>query len=1148
MVLGLRTKNRKGTSIQVDYLVHIQEIKPWPPSQSLKSLRSVLLQWENGDRNIGSTSPAVPSLGSGVGDGKIEFNESFKLPVTLSKAVSVKGGDVDIFLKNCLEFNLYEPRRDKTVKGQLMGTVIIDLADYGIVNEPISISAPMNCKRSFRNTAQPVLFVKIQPFDKDSSSSLSRENLSKETSLDKDGRESVSALINGEYAEESEIASFTDDDVSSHSSLTISSSVFEASAGSPPQNDEGISYGTDQMWAPACTFACTSYAVVAIELQNGSEAVKDSTASGGREPALPSDPVPTKSEVEPVSVAYKHLNGSSPHSSSIDRSSDLGGPVNDHSSLSNFLERSLLSIPKQSVTRSVQSSSSSIAYEGIEEQSNNSMGRFDRDYLAQEVHEKVANGRNKIKDSAQEPIQEIITDNISAKVASSNAGLQENEKQDYASSAASHVNGEDDGKAWRQSRNGPDAAATNHGFKPGLMEDENREKQEENGQDEQIMEERRHSTEDDQLDKFSRDSSRKQVLSGSHSVIFSRGTLGMKGDISSSDGLKHVKSVRSPLDLAKNNGSISDDQIMEEVQEINVLEYGHNGARNFSTNERKDAKVVSRGIRNKFSDNKVQQLERKIEMLEGELREAAAVEVGLYSIVAEHGSSTNKVHAPARRLSRLYFHAYKERSQTRRASAARSTVSGLVLVAKACGNDVPRLTFWLSNSVVLRTIISQAIGDQLPLSAGPCIETNDGRKGNDSSSSLLKWKEYSPSKKEKIRVTENFDNWEDPHTFTTALEKIEAWIFSRIIESVWWQTLTPHMQSVAGKPSNRSMGSSSRKTYGRKYNLGDQEQGDFSLDLWKKAFKDSCERLCPIRAGGHECGCLPVLARLVCLYVLFFYDCAQVMEQCVRRLDVAMFNAILRESDDEIPTDPVSDPISDSKVLPIPAGKSSFGAGAQLKNAIGNWSRWLTDLFGIDDDSSPKDENGLENEDIQEFESSLKPFHLLNALSDLMMLPKDMLLNGSIRKEVCPAFGALLIKRVLNNFVPDEFCPDPIPEVVLQALDSEDPLETEEETITNFPCNATPTVYSPPSAASLAGFIGEVGSQSQLRRSRSSVLRKSYTSDDELEELDSPLSSIIIDSIRASPTSTIPNWMPRGNSGRNAVRYQLLREVWRDGN
>lgn len=58
------------------------------------------------------------------------------------------------------------------------------------------------------------------------------------------------------------------------------------------------------------------------------------------------------------------------------------------------------------------------------------------------------------------------------------------------------------------------------------------------------------------------------------------------------------------------------------------------------------------------------------------------------------------------------------------------------------------------------------------------------------------------------------------------------------------------------------------------------------------------------------------------------------MEQCVARLDVAMFNAILRESAHEIPTDPISDPIVDSKVLPIPAGDLSFKSGAQLKNSV----------------------------------------------------------------------------------------------------------------------------------------------------------------------------------------------------------------------
>ena len=52
------------------------------------------------------------------------------------------------------------------------------------------------------------------------------------------------------------------------------------------------------------------------------------------------------------------------------------------------------------------------------------------------------------------------------------------------------------------------------------------------------------------------------------------------------------------------------------------------------------------------------------------------------------------------------------------------------------------------------------------------------------------------------------------------------------------------------------------------------------------------------------------------------------------RLDVAMFNAILRESVDEAPTDPVSDPISDARVLLVSSGKPSFGAGAKLKKVV----------------------------------------------------------------------------------------------------------------------------------------------------------------------------------------------------------------------
>ncbi|KAL2538183.1 uncharacterized protein Fot_19574 [Forsythia ovata] len=282
MVLGLRTKTRKSPSVQLDYIIHIQEIKPWPPSQSLRTLRAVLIQWEHGDRNSGCTNQVAPSLGtgSGVGDGRIEFNESFRLPVTLLREMSIKGAEGNTFQKNCVEFNLYEPRRDKTVK------------DYGVVKESLSVNAPINCKRTYRNTAQPLLFLKIQPFEKSRTSSSSRDSLTGEASMDRNHGESVSALMSEEYAEEAEVSTFTDDDISSHSSLAASS-IVESIGYSSPQ-ERGI-----------------------FVLMNGMVAVNGSAGE------IPLDPVPDSKQYiaksdEQGTECHVNSKGSSSHSSSID--------------------------------------------------------------------------------------------------------------------------------------------------------------------------------------------------------------------------------------------------------------------------------------------------------------------------------------------------------------------------------------------------------------------------------------------------------------------------------------------------------------------------------------------------------------------------------------------------------------------------------------------------------------------------------------------------------------------------------------------------------------------------------------------------------------------------------------------------------------
>nr|KYP70562.1 hypothetical protein KK1_009782 [Cajanus cajan] len=563
------------------------------------------------------------------------------------------------------------------------------------------------------------------------------------------------------------------------------------------------------------------------------------------------------------------------------------------------------------------------------------------------------------------------------------------------------------------------------------------------------------------------------------------------------EGNEEVSDAETVKDSVSSvESSEADEKPVQDVKELDIVDGSSNGAQSLES-EDESHETVNAKENGEHEDEaaaklRIEEMESRIEKLEEELREVAALEVSLYSIAPEHGSSAHKVHTPARRLSRLYIHACKHWSQKSRATIAKNTVSGLILVAKSCGNDVSRLTFWLSNVIVLREIISQAFGNSLN-GFMPLIE-----------------------------------DWQETGTYIFALERVESWIFSRIVESVWWQALTPYMQSPVGDSSNKSIG----RLMGPA--LGDHNQGNFSVNLWRNAFQDAFQRLCPVRAGGHECGCLPVLARMV-------------MEQCIARLDVAMFNAILRESALEIPTDPISDPIVDSKVLPIPAGDLSFGSGAQLKNSVGNWSRWLTDMFGMDaEECLQEDQESSENDESQGGDREPKSFVLLNDLSDLLMLPKDMLMDRQIRQEVCPSISLSLVIRVLCNFTPDEFCPDPVPGTVLEALNAETIIERRlsTESVRSFPYVAAPVVYMPPSSANVAEKVAEAGGKSHLERNVSAVQRRGYTSDEELEELDSPLTSII-DKLPSSPTVTDNG---KGNNHKvhptTNARYQLLREVW----
>ncbi|KAL9250880.1 hypothetical protein AKJ16_DCAP04118 [Drosera capensis] len=622
-----------------------------------------------------------------------------------------------------------------------------------------------------------------------------------------------------------------------------------------------------------------------------------------------------------------------------------------------------------------------------------------------------------------------------------------------------------------------------------------------------------------------------EISAGSH---HSNGSLNLKSSPTTAEELMESQQNGRATEDNGDEGALSDGEVPS--IKSNSFYQGKTSSELRANDHENNAAAIeneefpaARAVMNQNID----EMKTKIEKLEEELREVAALEISVYAITPEHGSSAHKVHTPARRLSRLYIHACKHWTQSKRATIARSTVSGLILVARTCGNDVSRLTFWLSNTMVLREIIAQAFGISSQSNATRVSSLNGSGKTIEGYSSSLKFKSRAGSKQAgKKGVIQLAEDW--PETSTSALERVESWIFSRIVESVWRQALAPHMQSPSKDlVSTRSVGRLSDTA------SAEQKPGSYSVHLWSDAFMDAFHRLCPFRAGGHECGCLPVLARMV-------------ISQCVARLDVAMFNAILRESEHETPSDPVSDPILDTRALPISAGDLSFGSGAQLKKAVGIWSRCLDDLFGTNGGHpSGTHHAGSGDDDQHDVHARPKYFHLLDEFSDLLMLPKDMLVDRSIRKEVCPSISLSLVKRIACNFTPDEFCPDHVPGEVLEVLNAESILERRSsgDSASRFPYIAAPVVYSPPSTADVAEKVAEAPrGKPHLEHKASMIQTKGYTSDEELEELDSPL-SYIVDNLRSSGDNlqsingSIDNEELMGAFGVNA-RYKLLREVW----
>jgi hypothetical protein len=176
---------------------------------------------------------------------------------------------------------------------------------------------------------------------------------------------------------------------------------------------------------------------------------------------------------------------------------------------------------------------------------------------------------------------------------------------------------------------------------------------------------------------------------------------GTEDDKAVEDGTKDDMDIEDGKDGKAIEGKVTDDNVIdgreadgkatEEAKEIDILDEAPKCDQSTSTDDEiadTEENIVHNGQSVSYEKN--EELDSKIEKLEQELREVAALEVSLYSVVPEHGCSSHKLHTPARCLSRFYIHASKFWSSDKKASVAKNSVSGLVLVAKSCGNDVSR--------------------------------------------------------------------------------------------------------------------------------------------------------------------------------------------------------------------------------------------------------------------------------------------------------------------------------------------------------------------------------------------------------------------------------------------------------------------------
>ncbi|DBA70289.1 TPA: hypothetical protein ACH3X2_011717 [Trebouxia sp. C0005] len=461
----------------------------------------------------------------------------------------------------------------------------------------------------------------------------------------------------------------------------------------------------------------------------------------------------------------------------------------------------------------------------------------------------------------------------------------------------------------------------------------------------------------------------------------------------------------------------------------------------------------------------------QIESMVRELRTAAALEASVYLARSGKGNArrvkARSVHAPARRLARTTISLGPDEGIAFGLRAVRA----IEAAADGC-SDVIGMAYWWSNCIQLRWMLwAMCHGGEM---------TEDGSMAEEASG------------------MDEFD-WV-MKVLVPPLRELEVYIFERLFRYLWQKAL---LESVKREPSGGPMFSPHMMTPTHK-----ASQHEDAIQRWLDALQDTHRTLMPAKQSATN-GHVTLLKQKMLTAILRRVD--SVLFEKLTAGDPGAMSPSSRDvfssgwknsghhrnastssaagsvAGAEAPLDP--------KLLPFSKGPLSFGVGVNLKMAVSRWTDWAHDA-GV------REEKGVLE--------GYSFFPQLRATADLLMMPKEVLTDRTIRAEVLPGLSLGRICALLERFQPDDFAADPLPRGLLTSLHNETP-----------PSEVSPSAvgrleagYEPPSESQLLadGLIEPVS------------LEMDVESDDELDAL----------SEMYDPE----------NKGDGTHRYTLLRELW----